>query len=155
MSDLDISAELVIIKNQLSHMDKVFDKVTNTLDKITELCNNSASILQLHDQRFKEHEHEMLRITTNFNSLDAEQTRDVTALHSRITTQHRELEDKMTKEVDKVLLAIQDLKAQIISKHDDLESRIEMLERWRWIILGILIAGSIFFPEIRQLIFKN
>jgi predicted Holliday junction resolvase-like endonuclease len=75
---------------------------------------------------------------------------DIKDLHSRVTSTSREVEEKMSKEIDKVLHAIQDLKIHMLEKDNKLEERIETLERWRWIMVGILIAAGIFLPEIRN-----
>jgi len=56
----------------------------------------------------------------------------------------------MTREIEKVLHAIQDLKTHMLEKDNKLEERIETLERWRWIMVGILIAAGAFLPEIRN-----
>ena len=38
----------------------------------------------------------------------------------------------------------------MLEKDNKLEERIETLERWRWIMVGILIAAGAFLPEIRN-----
>jgi polyhydroxyalkanoate synthesis regulator phasin len=75
---------------------------------------------------------------------------DIKDLHSRVTSTSREVEEKMTREIEKVLHAIQDLKTHMLEKDNKLEERIETLERWRWIMVGILIAAGAFLPEIRN-----
>jgi hypothetical protein len=69
---------------------------------------------------------------------------EVKDLHSRLTTNSREIESKMTNEIDKVLEAIKDLKSHMVDKHDELELRLAALERWRWILLGALTVGGFF-----------
>jgi hypothetical protein len=49
----------------------------------------------------------------------------------------------MTNEVDKVLEAIKDLKNHTVEKYDNLEGRLNSLERWRWILLGAFAVGGI------------
>jgi len=139
-----IDAEIAIMKSQMSHMEKVFDRISATLDKITELCNNSANIINLHEQKLREQD-------TSIHDLKRARKEDSRELHSRISTNTREIEEKMTKEIDKVLLAIKDLREKVLDNHDDLEKRIQVLERWRWILVGILIAGGFTMPIVSDI----
>jgi hypothetical protein len=61
----------------------------------------------------------------------------------------------MSKEIDKVLDAIKDLKEHIGQRQTSLEDRISQLEKWRWIILGVLIAAGAVLPEIRAFIMSS
>ena len=68
---------------------------------------------------------------------------EVKDLHSRLTTNSREIESKMSNEIDKVLDAIKDLKSHMVNKHDALEERLVALERWRWILIGAIMVGGL------------
>ena len=128
-----VEAELTLVKHDVQQMGGLFVKLEATLDKLTTVCNNATQILAVHEQRLSEGER-------TFNA---------------IQTDMADLEDKMTKEIDKVLDAIKDLKSHIGSKHDKLEDRIENLEKWRWILIGALVAGGMFLPEIRTFLMSN
>ena len=148
----DSDTELAIVKSQLSHMDKVFDKLTETLDRIADLCNNSSSLINLHEQKFKENDKHLSRLHNNYTELNKTTKSDIKDLHSRITTQHKEVEDQMSKEIDKVFLAIRDLKEDLGDNQKNLAKRVTTLESWRWIIVGILIAAGIILPELRTIL---
>ena len=128
-----VEAELTVVKHDVQQMGGLFVKLEATLDKLTTVCNSATQILAVHEQRLSEGER-------TFNAIQKD-------MH--------ELEDKMTKEIDKVLDAIKDLKSHMVTKHDKLEDRIENLEKWRWILIGALVAGGIFLPEIRTFLMSN
>lgn len=128
-----VEAELTVVKHDVQQMGGLFVKLEATLDKLTTVCNNATQILAVHEQRLSEGER-------TFNAIQNDMA---------------DLEDKMTKEIDKVLDAIKDLKSHIGSKHDKLEDRIENLEKWRWILIGALVAGGMFLPEIRTFLMSN
>lgn len=128
-----VEAELTVVKHDVQQMGGLFVKLEATLDKLTTVCNNATQILAVHEQRLSEGER-------TFNAIQND-------MH--------ELEDKMTKEIDKVLDAIKDLKSHMVTKHDKLEGRIENLEKWRWILIGVLVAGGMFLPEIRNFLMSN
>ena len=128
-----VEAELTVVKHDVQQMGNLFVKLEATLDKLTTVCNNATQILAVHEQRLSEGER-------TFNAIQDD-------MH--------ELEEKMTKEIDKVLDAIKDLKSHMVTKHDKLEDRIENLEKWRWILIGALVAGGMFLPEIRNFLMSN
>ena len=124
----EVQADLTVVKHDVTQIGKLFVKLEATLDKLGTVCNNATQILAVHEQRLTEGE-------KTFNAIQQDM---------------ENLEEKMTKEIDKVLEAIKDLKSHMVTKHDKLEDRIERLEKWRWIILGILLAAGMFLPEIRD-----
>ena len=72
----------------------------------------------------------------------AEVKSDIKDLHSRITTGNREIMDKLDEKIDE--LARND-KAQ----HEalrvamlEVKSRVDVLERWRWMIVGAAIVAG-------------
>jgi len=128
-----VEAELTVVKHDVNQIGSLFVKLEATLDKLGTVCNNATQILAVHEQRLSEGER-------TFNAIQDDMS---------------DLEDKMTKEIDKVLDAIKDLKSHMVTKHDKLEDRIENLEKWRWILIGVLVAGGMFLPEIRNFLLSN
>lgn len=128
-----VEAELTVVKHDVNQIGSLFVKLEATLDKLGTVCNNATQILAVHEQRLSEGER-------NFNNIHQDMA---------------ELEEKMSKDIDKVLDAIKDLKIHIGTKHDKLEDRIENLEKWRWILIGVLVAGGMFLPEIRNFLMSN
>lgn len=128
-----VEAELTVVKHDVNQIGKLFVKLEATLDKLGTVCNNATQILAVHEQRLSEGER-------TFNNIQQDMA---------------ELEEKMSKDIDKVLEAIKDLKIHIGTKHDKLEDRIENLEKWRWILIGALVAGGMFLPEIRNFLMSN
>ena len=76
----------------------------------------------------------------------------VKELHSRITTASRETADSLKDHNEKILLAIDKLRVHIDKEQAHLEKRIDQLERWKWVLLGALIAGSALFPNMGKLV---
>jgi predicted Holliday junction resolvase-like endonuclease len=73
---------------------------------------------------------------------------EVKDLHSRLTSNTREIENKMSKEIDKVLDSIKDLKEHLIDKNDKIEERLTALERWRWVLVGAVFVAAVLVPKM-------
>lgn len=145
-----LETELAIVKNEMGQIGHLFSKLEVTLEKITNVSTNLSQILAVHERRLHETDVQFESVRNRMEISDDRVKDDIKDLHSRVTSTSKEVEEKMSKEIDKVLLAIQDLKTHMLEKDNKLEERIETLERWRWIMVGILIAAGVFLPEIRD-----
>tara|TARA_X000001382_G_scaffold128702_2_gene119021 strand:+ start:677 stop:1150 length:474 start_codon:yes stop_codon:yes gene_type:complete len=138
-----LDTELAVVKNELSQMGQLFSKLEIALDKMTDVSNNIGQLLAVHERRLEDGEQEFQHMKQDMEQAEKKFDSEVKELHSRLTTNTRELETKMTNEVDKVLEAIKDLKSHMVEKHDNLEERLNSLERWRWILLGAFAVGGL------------
>jgi chromosome segregation ATPase len=145
-----LETELAIVKNEIGQIGHLFSKLEITLEKITNVSTNVSQILAVHERRLHETDLQFESVKNRMEIGDSRVKEDIKDLHSRVTSTSREVEEKMTREIEKVLHAIQDLKTHMLEKNTKLEERIETLERWRWIMVGILIAAGVFLPEIRN-----
>ena len=61
---------------------------------------------------------------------------DIKELHSRITTGNREITDHIDKKIDDLAKNDEDQHNIMGKKIDGMKERIDMLERWKWMIVG-------------------
>lgn len=61
---------------------------------------------------------------------------DIKDLHSRITTGNREIMDKLDEKIDALATADKEQHTQLKSSMDKVRERVDVLERWRWMIVG-------------------
>jgi predicted nucleic acid-binding Zn-ribbon protein len=61
---------------------------------------------------------------------------DIKDLHSRITTGNREITDHIDRKIDDLAKNDEDQHTTMGKKIDGLASRIDLLERWKWMIVG-------------------
>jgi putative NADH-flavin reductase len=65
---------------------------------------------------------------------------DIKELHSRITTTTREITDHIDRKIDDLAKSDADQHQAMSKKIDGMKERIDLLERWKWMILGGAIA---------------
>ena len=79
---------------------------------------------------------------------------DIKDLHSRITTGNREITDHIDKKIDDLAKNDEDQHTTMGVKIDSLAGRIDLLERWKWmiiggaIVVGYLIGHLDFFAKL-------
>ena len=65
---------------------------------------------------------------------------DIKELHSRITTGNREIMDKLDEKIDALAKADNEQHEALKVSMDKVKSRVDVLERWRWMIVGAAIV---------------
>jgi predicted RNase H-like nuclease (RuvC/YqgF family) len=70
----------------------------------------------------------------------AEVKSDIKDLHSRITTGNREIMDKLDEKIDELARADKEQHATLKASMDEVKTRVDVLERWRWMIVGAAIV---------------
>ena len=61
---------------------------------------------------------------------------DIKDLHSRITTGNREIMDKLDEKIDALAKSDKEQHESLKKTMDDVKGRVDVLERWRWMIVG-------------------
>lgn len=90
----------------------------------------------------------------NINKDVAEVKSDIKELHSRITTGNREILDKFDEKIDALAESDREQHVAITKALDQVRERVDVLERWRWmivggaIVLGYLIGHVEFLSKI-------
>lgn len=67
---------------------------------------------------------------------------DIKELHSRITTGNREIMDKFDEKIDALAKADKEQHEALKRTMDNVKNRVDVLENWRWMILGGAIVGG-------------
>lgn len=66
----------------------------------------------------------------------ADVKQDIKELHSRITTGNREIMDKLDEKIDALAKADKEQHDQLKDSMGKVKDRVDVLERWRWMIVG-------------------
>jgi len=140
-----VDREIATIKADVAAMGHLFKKLDDAIEKIGEASNNISQILAVHEERLDSSE----RYQMERRKVSEEAVKD---LHSRITTASRESQQDMKSHTDKILESIEKLRTHVDKENDHIQERITRLEQWRWILMGILIAGTALFPNIGRIV---
>ena len=128
----NITTEIAILKKEVADMKIIFNKLDTAIERITDVSSSVNRMLAVHEEKIANQEEAANRANLEF-------TTDIRELHSRITTNYKELTDIMSEHSKQDAINQQMLR-------DDLNSRVGILEKWRWLIIG----GSIVFGFILQ-----
>ena len=84
----------------------------------------------------------------------ADVKQDIKELHSRITTGNREIMEKLDEKIDALAKSDKEQHESLKKSMDTVKERVDVLERWRWmivggaIVIGYLIGHLDFFSKL-------
>ena len=124
------------VETELGVLKSVVNKLDSSLEKISEVSNSIGRLLAVHDERIGQLE-----------KSSEKKSDDIKELHSRITTQTREIVEKIVALEKNIEEKIKDttkhsneqhkeIQEEIQENLDNLTTRLNALENWRWYVLG-------------------
>ena len=131
-SNVNTQIELELLKKEIADMKQIHVRLDTAIEKITDFSNCINRLLAVHEEKITQQEDAQQRSVQEF-------TTDIKELHSRITTNTKEMTALMTQHHKEQKDVIDRLK-------DEISNRVGVLEKWRWIIIG----GSIVLGFIIQ-----
>ena len=120
--EADINTEVALLKKEVSDIKVIFSRLDVAIEKITDVSTCVNRMLAVHEEKIANAEEAQSRANTEF-------THDIKELHSRVTSNYKELTEMITMQHKEQALHIQQLQ-------NDLNGRVGILEKWRWLIIG-------------------
>ena len=140
MSDLEnLKTEIALLKKDAKTGELIHQRLEIAIDKLSEIVISCKQMLAQQEQKLQKAEQTDDDIFITLESRRKEWDTDLKELHSRITTNTRELRDNQYHLETKLLNEIRMVRTQ-------LSERVGVLEKWRWLIIG----GSIVIGFIIQ-----
>ena len=118
----ELETEVKLLKKELEDQAKIHDRLDIAIEKLTDVSNSIHRMLAVHEEKIANAEEAQVRANTEF-------TTDIKELHSRVTSNYKELTEMMQLHHKEQALHIQQLQ-------NDLNGRVGILEKWRWLIIG-------------------
>ena len=123
-------------KTELDHIVRVVEKLDTAIDKLTDVSSCVNRILAVHEEKIARQEDDIV-------SNEKEIKDNIQDLHSRITSNYKELT---------VLINQHNLKDEerFHKLKSEFSSRVGILEKWRWIIIGGSIVAGFVLHKLLQ-----
>jgi len=126
----DLETEVKILKKELEDQKKIHDRLDIAIEKLTDVSNSIHRMLAVHEEKLSRQEE-------SIESRRVEISSQISELHSRVTTNTKEIMTSATAQHDNQNKEIQKIR-------EDLNNRIGVLEKWRHVLMGCsIVAGFI------------
>ena len=126
----DLETEVKFLKKELDNQKKIHDRLDIAIEKLTDVSNSIHRMLAVHEEKLTRQEEAL-------ESRRVEISSQISELHSRVTTNTKEIMTSATSQHDNQNKQIQKIR-------EDLNNRIGVLEKWRHVLIGCsIVAGFI------------
>ena len=134
MSDISkLTTEIALLKKGAKTSERIHQRLEVAIEKLTDITVSLKSMLAQQETKLQKAEQTDEDIFITLEARRREWDDQVKELHSRISTNIRELREHQVVSENKMLSEMRAIRFQ-------LDQRVAVLEKWRWIIVG----GSIF-----------
>ena len=127
MSELE--TEVKLLKKELHDQKKIHDRLDVAIEKLTDVSNSIHRMLAVHEEKLTRQEEAIFQAEEQIEVRRTEVLRQITELHSRITTNTKEIMTAAAQQHAQQNKEIQRIR-------DDLVSRVGVLEKWRHVLIG-------------------
>ena len=124
----ELETEVQLIKRDIEDLKSIHGRLDVAIEKLTDVSNGINRMLAVHEEKLRRVDTSQDDLFSILEDRRREWEEDLKDLHSRISTQSRDLREA----IDQVT--------------NRLDSRVGVLERWRWLIIG----GAILLGFILQ-----
>ena len=147
-------ADLEKLKTQVALLEKdaesgalIHQRLEIAIEKLTDITVSLKGMLVQQETKLAKAEETDNDIFVTLESRRLEWDNDLKDLHSRITTNSRELREHQVQSESKMLYELRNLRQQ-------LDNRVAILEKWRWIIVGGSIIVGLMISNPNSMVFK-
>ena len=146
MADLNkLATDLQVLKNEVEQVASVNTKLDNAIDKLTDISGSIKSMLAVHEEKLSKQEEIDKAIFNLIENRRVEFDTNYKELHARINKIHKELTDEIEMSEKRLMCEIKTL-------NSNLDGRIGVFEKYRWIIIGAAIVLGLSMPQILSII---
>jgi len=133
----ELETEVKLLKKELQDQAKIHGRLDIAIEKLTDVSNSIHRILAVHEEKISRQEESIIEAEQKLEVRRTELSVKIDELHSRITTNTKEImaaastqHQQQNKEIQKI--------------RDELITRVGVLEKWRHVLIGSsIVAGFI------------
>ena len=148
MSDIQkLQTDIALLKKDAKTGERIHQRLEVAIDKLTDITISLKSMLVQQETKLQRAEQTDEDIFITLEARRKEWDDQVKELHSRISTNIRELREHQVISENKMLNEMRAIRYQ-------LDQRVAVLEKWRWIIVGCSIFVGLMLSNPDSMLMK-
>ena len=133
----ELETEVKLLKKELQDQAKIHSRLDVAIEKLTDVSNSIHRMLAVHEEKISRQEESLIEAEQKLEVRRTELSVKIDELHSRITTNTKEIMTAAAKQHIEQNKEIQKIK-------EELAARVGVLEKWRHVLIGCsIVAGFI------------
>ena len=160
MTTNSVETKVAVLEHDIKQMGGLFSRLDDAIEKMGEVSNCINRMLAVHEEKIAQNVADTGDLFDLVEKRRREQDEAAKELHSRITTQHREIKEELRDDYQRLADNIGEIKSMLRTamtenarELQDMEDRMRQIERKQWIIVGAAIVGGFILGNLE--IFKS
>jgi chromosome segregation ATPase len=140
---VELETQVQLLKKELHDQSKIHDRIDVAIEKLTDVSNSINRMLAVHEEKLGRQEEAIFDAEQKLEIRRTELTTKIDELHSRITTNTKEImtaaatqHAEQNKEISKI--------------RDEIKDRVGVLEKWRHVLIGASIVAGFVLNKFLQ-----
>ena len=125
----ELETEVKLLKKEIHDQQKIHNRIDVAIEKLTDVSNSIHRMLAVHEEKIARQEEAIFSAEEQIEVRRSELSKRLDELHSRITTNTKEIMSAAATQHQQQNKEIQKIK-------DELVSRVGVLEKWRHVLIG-------------------
>ncbi len=125
----ELETEVQLLKRDIEDVKSIHSRLDIAIDKLTDVSNSIHRMLAVHEEKLARQEEASYELEKQIETRRSEMLDKIDDLHSRITTNTKEImlaakenHESQNKEIQKI--------------RDEITARVGVLEKWRHVLIG-------------------
>jgi DNA repair exonuclease SbcCD ATPase subunit len=133
----ELETEVKLLKKEIHDQKKIHNRIDVAIEKLTDVSNSIHRMLAVHEEKIARQEEAIEDAEKSLENRRTELSVKIDELHSRITTNSKEIMSAASAQHIQQNKEIQKIK-------DELAARVGLLEKWRHVLIGCsIVAGFV------------
>jgi|TARA_B110000902_G_scaffold155856_1_gene178836 chromosome segregation ATPase len=140
----ELETEVKLLKKELQDQAKIHDRLDIAIEKLTDVSNSIHRMLAVHEEKISRQEESIIEAEQKLEVRRTELSVKIDELHSRITTNTKEIMSAAAQQHTQQNKEIQKIKEELVV-------RVGVLEKWRHVLIGCsIVAGFILHKMVNM-----
>ena len=127
---MSVETEIALLKREVKDMKEIHVRLDTAIEKIADVSSSLHTIMAVHEEKLVRQEESLVNQETEFKE-------NIQELHTRISNNADKTAQRMKDMETKMLAELQKISVE-------LNNRVGILEKWRWVIIGgSIVCGFI------------
>ena len=140
----ELETEVELLKKELHDQKRIHERLDIAIEKLTDVSNSIHRMLAVHEEKIARQEEAIFEAEQKIEIRRGELLVKIDELHSRITTNTKEIMTAASQQHEAQNKEIQKIR-------DDINNRVGVLERWRYVIIGGSIVAGFLLHKFVQI----
>ena len=144
----DVNTEVELLKRDFAQLTAVAEKLDVAIDKLSSVATSLDRMIAVHENRLEYHDQIDKELFTLIEDRRKEAKEQFQSLHQRVSSMRDDFDDQINTNTQNLVNLLQDHNKSEQAHHDELNARLDKLEKWRWLVMGAAVAFGFLFSQM-------